>query len=187
LEALPLLVEAGLELNRKGLGAWPPLFYAVRTGHVNIVSQLLKYGANPNVSGKGQWTPLHVAAQSHCKKVLRELLLYGANPHVLTEYEQSPFSLSRGTVPRDREMEVPTLLREWLIDCFARAIIAGFAKSEMSDEMFKHAIVSKKNDEVRRQKEKEGEYQPDSSGIFVDDRDCPRRDIMIFDSPFEKN
>jgi ankyrin repeat protein len=146
LEALPLLVHAGLQLNKPGLGAWPPLFYAVRTGHANIVAQLLRYGADPNVTGKGEWTPLHVAAQTHCKKVLEELLLWGAHPHRLTEYDQSPFSLSRGGTPRDREMEVPRFLREWLVDCFARAIIIGFARKEMSEEMFRIGYVSKAKD-----------------------------------------
>jgi hypothetical protein len=91
-----------------------------------------------------------VAAQSHCKKVLKELLLYGAEPHVLTEYDQSPFALSRGTVPRDKEMEVPRFLRAWLVDCFARAIIIGFAKSEMSAEVFDIAWKSKYVDEAKK-------------------------------------
>jgi hypothetical protein len=160
LEALPLLVAAGLELARPGLGAWPPLFYAVRTGHANIVAQLLRYGADPNVTGKGEWTPLHVAAQTHCRKVLEELLAAGAHPHLLTEYDQSPFSLSRGGTPRDRGMEVPRFLRAWMVDCVARTILAGFAKRELSQEVFRVACQSKAAD-ARAERDRLREFDDD--------------------------
>jgi ankyrin repeat protein len=146
LEALPLLVKGGLDLNKNVQGAWPPLFYAVRTGHANIVRQLLKFNADPNFRGKGQWTPLHVAAQSRCMKVVHELLLHGANPHTLTEFEQSPFSLARGNTPRDFKIEVPKFIREWLIDCFARAFIIGFAKDLLKEESFEIGMRSKSDD-----------------------------------------
>jgi hypothetical protein len=79
-------------------------------------------------------------------KVLQELLVQGAHPHTLTDYDQSPFSLARGNTPRDLKMEVPKFLREWLIDCFARAIIIGFAQNVLDEKSFEIGVRSKSAD-----------------------------------------
>uniref|UniRef100_A0A1I8ANX4 ANK_REP_REGION domain-containing protein n=1 Tax=Steinernema glaseri TaxID=37863 RepID=A0A1I8ANX4_9BILA len=51
----------------------PPLHYAVRHGHLQMIRAFLQYGADPNITNKEGQTPLHFAAK-YQPKYLPELL-----------------------------------------------------------------------------------------------------------------
>jgi ankyrin repeat protein len=134
-------LRAGLDVNLKVKGEWTPLVFAIRANLANplSVAELLKCGARPNEKDSGEWTALHYAAQLRALSSVQLLLEYGANPHTLTKQGQSPFSLCRGVLPKDRQMTVATLLRKWLVECFARAFVVGIATGNMKEQAFEVA------------------------------------------------
>ena len=59
-------------------GGQTPLHYAARYGHVDVVTDLLAFGAPPNAADKEGQTPLDLAAGRGQKEVVEVLKKYGA-------------------------------------------------------------------------------------------------------------
>ncbi|TEB25632.1 hypothetical protein FA13DRAFT_1149808 [Coprinellus micaceus] len=75
-----------------------PLAWAATEGDVDLVNQLLAWGADPNL--KGGWcqrSALHTCALSGKDKVARNLLEHGANPNIQNTHNWTPLHYaSRG-------------------------------------------------------------------------------------------
>ncbi|KAJ3513639.1 hypothetical protein NMY22_g14979 [Coprinellus aureogranulatus] len=80
MSVLELMLEKGADPNtRSGSFNEVCLHEACRKGKDDVVSLLLKYGANPDIQDFNQWTPLHYACASKHAKCTEILLEAGAN------------------------------------------------------------------------------------------------------------
>lgn len=60
---LSILLAYGANVHARDVHGWTALHYASFLGHVDVVQQLLLYGANPTVVDHAGRTPLHVTAR----------------------------------------------------------------------------------------------------------------------------
>lgn len=78
-------IDAEKEVNRYVLGEGTPLFYATRTGEINLARVLLDFGANPNTGGGHQNspfkdTPFNLSLEIGNTGMAKFLLSKGAHP-----------------------------------------------------------------------------------------------------------
>jgi hypothetical protein len=90
------LLKAGANPNQKDSLQWAPLHHAVKTDNANldVITILVRYGADVNITDKHLRTPLHRAAQFGHVDAVRLLLRLGANPNAKDENGWTP--LDRG-------------------------------------------------------------------------------------------
>ena len=65
-----LLVDAGAEVDGRSRTGETPLFNAAKYGHVSVVRELLRLGADPNSRDIGGLTPLHETSDIGVAKLL---------------------------------------------------------------------------------------------------------------------
>ena len=82
------LINEGADVQLGDNAGWPPIIWAAREGHNEVVKLLLEHGANPNVveTGNSNMTPLHWAATSDNVDCVRMLLENGADVNRSTTY-----------------------------------------------------------------------------------------------------
>lgn len=62
-----------------------PLHFAIRCGHMAVMTELIEAGANVNSHGKGGYTPMIMAAKLGNRRAVRALVYAGADPLVSAE------------------------------------------------------------------------------------------------------
>ena len=73
-----LFVEKGADINLEDKFGQTCIFYAVRTGHYDIVKFLIKNGANINKIDKKKQTPVSLAVKMNHDKIVDLLVEKGA-------------------------------------------------------------------------------------------------------------
>jgi ankyrin repeat protein len=73
------LIAEGVPINSRTALGQSPLGSAASQGNADLVTLLLKYGANPNGLGINDHTMLTLAAQSSCVRTVQVLLEHGAD------------------------------------------------------------------------------------------------------------
>ncbi|KAK0399715.1 hypothetical protein QR680_003175 [Steinernema hermaphroditum] len=63
----------------------PPLHYAVRHGHLQMIRVFLRFGANPDVKNKDEQTPLHFAAKYKPNYLPELVKKQGASPEIVRQ------------------------------------------------------------------------------------------------------
>ncbi|XP_061539610.1 LOW QUALITY PROTEIN: oxysterol-binding protein-related protein 1 [Phycodurus eques] len=88
-----------LDINCKGKSksnrGWRPLHLASYFGHIDVVDELLKAGADVNLPNNIGDTPLHKAAFTGRKELVMLLLHYNASATVINGTAQTPKDLTR--------------------------------------------------------------------------------------------
>ncbi|KAK6518427.1 hypothetical protein TWF506_005582 [Arthrobotrys conoides] len=88
-EILKFLIDAGaapkVDTLDRSIGM-SPLYLAVEQGHPEIVSALIKYGADVNLeTAEGLWTPLHESVKKGYMEITEMLLTAGADPNAASD------------------------------------------------------------------------------------------------------
>ncbi|XP_014292100.1 serine/threonine-protein phosphatase 6 regulatory ankyrin repeat subunit A isoform X2 [Halyomorpha halys] len=81
-------------VDLKDDGGKTPLHFACHYGHLLVVQQLLRFGANPSSKDEIHWTPLHEAAFWNNLSVVRYLLEVGADINPVTKDGETPLNFS---------------------------------------------------------------------------------------------
>ena len=81
--AIEVLLDAGVDPNKKGSYREQPLHDAAEGGHVDAIKVLLSAGAEPNVWDYGRKTPLHLAAGCGRVEAVEVLIEAGADPNTM--------------------------------------------------------------------------------------------------------
>ncbi|KXZ42346.1 hypothetical protein GPECTOR_158g100 [Gonium pectorale] len=71
-----------------------PLHLAAAAGHLGIIEDLLRAGADLGCRGKDAYTPLHTAAERGQADAVRSLLERGASPAAVTQFGSTPLQLA---------------------------------------------------------------------------------------------
>jgi ankyrin repeat protein len=90
---IPILLEYGLDINKKYDFFGDTYFYYVCIEQPAIVPILLEHGADPNIKNKYENTPFHMACRYH-PSIVPILLEYGADPNIKNNYGRTPFHLA---------------------------------------------------------------------------------------------
>lgn len=98
------LLKAGADPDQKDNLGWAPLHHAVKTDNANLdmISILVRHGADVNMRDKHLRTPLHRAAQFGHVQAVQLLLRLGADPNAEDE---------NGWTPLDRGRAHPAIVR----------------------------------------------------------------------------
>jgi ankyrin repeat protein len=92
-----ILIKHGANVNYKDKDGITPLYQAVGSNHLKIVSLLLKNNAevDPIFVGGGKVTPLHIASAYSYYSCVKLLLKYGANPRIKDEKGNYPITFAK--------------------------------------------------------------------------------------------
>jgi ankyrin repeat protein len=92
---LKALLERNPPINPLMPGAQAtPLHFAAYKGHAEIISLLLKKGANPNLQKAGGKTALYESADRGDLEIVKEMLEAGADAKILSNDQVSPVTYS---------------------------------------------------------------------------------------------
>lgn len=98
-DVIKRILEAGADANRTDKNGVSPLHYVSMSGHSEVVSLLLKHGANPNLPTTGdaikKWTPLHSAVKGGKSEIVSLLLASGGDPHQKNAEGVSPLEMAK--------------------------------------------------------------------------------------------
>lgn len=99
-EKIQRLVDAGAEIDVQNNTGTTALMLATRQGLINIVSLLLKHGADPNIQAHSGHSAMHEACISHdgSLEILKALVKAGGNPNVsLLDNGITPLVVAHGS------------------------------------------------------------------------------------------
>jgi hypothetical protein len=113
-------------------GAWTPLMYAARRGHLDVMQALLGAGADKDrIDGGNRWTPLMHALHTQAREAARLLLDRGANPAIGTHDGFGPLAMA--ALDNDTEMIRAILARGVPPDHGARALDIAISGGTLVD------------------------------------------------------
>ena len=110
IQIIDKFVNAGISINTRNENAKgiSPIHYAAALGRDNIISHLIKLGADVNVSNLDGQTPLHMAVLQDNIVVLYMLLNSGAKVDIVDKFGDTPLSLAK---EHDNDLYVALLKR----------------------------------------------------------------------------
>ncbi len=83
LEIVKEFLDSGaVDVNVQDISGWTALMSASEYGHLEVVKELLRRGANVNAQSDFGFTPLILASENNFIDVVKELLKQGADPGI---------------------------------------------------------------------------------------------------------
>jgi ankyrin repeat protein len=128
-DLIPIGQTAGMDVDAPLSNGWSVIYHAIRQRSIPLVTALCKTTRAINWSCQMRWTAFHLAAQERCGEICRVLFKYGANPHLFTQYGFCPFLLAKPLHCRDQTRATAGVIRQILIEHFARLLMARCAKN----------------------------------------------------------
>lgn len=92
--AIPALLEAGVDCNKKSSSGVTALFVAAEKGNISIVQQLLEHKADFNTPQLNEMTPLFIAAEKGHTSIVKLLLEKKADCHLANEDKVTPLFIA---------------------------------------------------------------------------------------------
>ncbi|RDD42063.1 Transient receptor potential cation channel subfamily A member 1 [Trichoplax sp. H2] len=77
-------------INACDKDGFSPLHYAAHYGHRDVISTLIRFGADPNIRGKEDQTPMHLAAKYNAADGLLELIANKADVNAKNQFGLTP-------------------------------------------------------------------------------------------------
>lgn len=101
IEAVPLLIAAGADLEFKYHNGFIPLHFATFDNNIKIVKLLIAAGAPLDAGDSSNNTALYYAAKYDCDGVLKLLLASGASKEAKNNRGQTPWDVANYDIQRD--------------------------------------------------------------------------------------
>ncbi|MBV9123142.1 MAG: ankyrin repeat domain-containing protein [Planctomycetes bacterium] len=91
LQIAAMVLEAGADIEQRGINDWTPLHRAANAGNLDMVRLLVEHGADLNARTRidGHETPIMEAALRGQVEVIEYLLQKGADPTLVTIYGET--------------------------------------------------------------------------------------------------
>ena len=80
-------------VNKPGVKGWTPLLVACSRGHLEVVCELLRHGADIELPSTAGWRPLMVAASEGHPEIVRALLARSPDLHAKNHSQQTALDL----------------------------------------------------------------------------------------------
>lgn len=90
-EIFKMLVDRGIDLNKKNYARNTPLHTAATYGNTFLINEMKGTIANPNIQNKEGMTPLHIAALANQSECFDTLVKMGADPTIKDNRGKTPF------------------------------------------------------------------------------------------------
>ena len=131
-EALPILIDNNLNINRCNFDYWPLILHGAASNSSLIPSQLVRLGVPiDSCEQYSGWTALHVSASKHQRINVIFFLEYGASPFKKTHLGFTPFMLANTFDKNDRSYDCAQCIRDAICLYMAkRFLIARFSGSQ---------------------------------------------------------
>ena len=122
-EAIPYLIDAGMDITQPELDYIPMLHHAARVESKTVVKQLLKHGFPIDYRDIIGWTALHYAASRGHIHIVGLLLKNGANPLIQTTLGSTPFTIANTFHDNDPDRKCAMLIRKAVADRITKILI----------------------------------------------------------------
>ncbi|CAG2207338.1 unnamed protein product [Mytilus edulis] len=107
MDVVRYLISIGVDINVKSqlqllenpkigqyFSGFPPLLYAARQNHPDVVEYMLQHGANPNLVRDHGGSPMLLAADRGHTEVIKKLLKYYGDPDLCCDHGTTPIILA---------------------------------------------------------------------------------------------
>lgn len=139
------LIDNKADLNKRTVrGEMTALHIAAIYGQTNIISTLLKNGANPNIKDDDKETPLHFAVERKCLACVKVLVEAGANVNAGNSIDVTPLH----SAVEIESLEIAEYLLEKGANVNAKRSYGGYTPLRMA--------INKKNKEMQELLKKYG-------------------------------
>jgi ankyrin repeat protein len=123
-EAIPILMEAGLDPEKQWFDNWPLLFFGAASNSDSIPKELIRRGVSVDIRDALGWRALHVAASRRRKQNIELLLEKNADPFIKTSVGTTSFQLANTYHADDKEMECAQMIKRAIISQLAKRIVS---------------------------------------------------------------
>ena len=128
-EAIPILMEAGLDPGKQVYDNWPLFFFGAASNSDTIPKELIRRGVDVNMRDSIQWTALHAAISKRRKINVQLLLDNGANPLAATGVKFMAFQMANAFHPDDTDRTCAQFVREAIKTRITLNLIADIIRS----------------------------------------------------------
>lgn len=107
-DLIPVLLQAGADVNAAYGGGLTPLMLAASTDDVELIDLLLEHGATIDAQSHQGTTALMIAAESDHWPIVQRLLQAHADPWLRNAAEETALDIARAEIPRSRSTQLLT-------------------------------------------------------------------------------
>ena len=125
-EAIPFLIEAGMNPEKQLFDGWPLLFFGATSNSESIPRELIRRGVNVDLEDNLHWTALFAAVSRRRYGNVKFLLKHNANPLHVTGVNFTVFSMANSFHPDDPTRRCALKVRKYVIKRIIRNFVNHF-------------------------------------------------------------